>query len=308
MAKTSTVSYPSTIEQQPIIAKTKRVAIYIRCSSDEAKKEGYSPETQKEKLREHVKINGWQLDEKHIYEDIGHSGATDKRPDIQRLLKDARNREFDIVLVYRQDRFFRKLILLLNTVNELRDLGIEFKSITEGFDTSTPHGRAMFANAGAFAEWQREVGLESRNEGMIKAMKAGKWLGGTPPYGYKLNKETQRLEIEEEEIPIVKMIFSWLVDKKLSEYKIQQKMNAMKIPTKYDRLKRKKKTGSKYWWNRRTIGRILRNPICTGIYYYRKHKHLGRVRGKDNLRPKEEWIKIEELDPILPLKGAPPQA
>jgi len=273
----------------------KRAAIYIRCSSDEAKKEGYSPEIQEEKLKEFVKISSWQLDEKHVYnQDIGCSGSTDKRPDIQKLLVDARNKEFDIVLVLRQDRFFRNLKLLLNTVGELRDLGIEFKSISEGFDTSTPSGRAMFNNAGVFAEWQREVNLESRNEGMLKAMKKGKWLGGTPPYGYNLNKETQKLEIDKEETAIVKMLFEWLADDKLSEYKIQQKINAMKIPTKFDRLGRKKKTGSECWWNRRTIGRILRNEIYTGIFYYRRWKYLGRIKGQSNLRPKEDWIRIED--------------
>ena len=156
-------------------------------------KQGYSPETQKEKTEELINTDGNQLDKEYIYSDLGCSGATDKRPGLQKLLTDARNDEFDIVYVYRMDRFFRNLRLLLNTVGELRDLGIEFKSVTEPFDTSTPTGRAMFANVGVFAEWMREVGLESRNEGMIKAMEEGKWLGGTPPYGYKLNKETQKI-------------------------------------------------------------------------------------------------------------------
>ena len=90
------------------------------------------------------------------------------------------------------------------------------------------------------------------------------------------------------------MLFEWLANERLSEYKIQQKLNTIKIPTKYDNLGRKKKTGSKYWWNRRAIGRILRNEIYTGTFYYRKYKHLGRVKGENNLRPKEDWIKIED--------------
>jgi site-specific DNA recombinase len=287
------------VQPYPVMNTTvvpKKAAIYIRCSSDEAKKEGYSPETQKEKVEKAIKEYGWQINKNNTYSDIGFSGGVDKRPGLQRLLKDAKNKEFDVLVVYRMDRFFRNLRLLLNTVAELRELGIEFKSVTEPFDTSTPTGRAMFANVGVFAEWMREIGLESRNEGMIKAMRAGKWLGGTPTYGCRLNKKAQRLEIDEKEILVVKMIFHWLVNEKLSEYKIQQRINTMKIPTKYDRLKRKKKTGSKCWWNRRTIDRILRNPIYTGVYYYRKHKYLGRVKGRGNLRPKEEWIKVENPD------------
>ena len=294
MRNISTTLPTFSTKDQSQTMKPKRAAIYIRCSSDEAKKEGYSPETQREKVQHNIEENGWQINNNHIYSDIGFSGGTDNRPGLQQLLQDAKNKEFDVVIVFRMDRFFRNLRLLLNTVGELRDLGIEFKSVTEPFDTSNPTGRAMFANVGVFAEWMREIGLESRDEGMIKAMKAGKWLGGTPPYGYKLNKNTQKLEIDKEEVPVIKMIFKWQVDDKLSEYKIQKKINSMGVPTKFDRLGRRKKTGSKNWWNRRTIGRILRNEIYTGAFYYRKQKHLGRVKGEHNLRPREEWIKVED--------------
>jgi len=273
---------------------SKRAAIYIRCSSDEAKKEGYSPDTQREKTKKLIEDSNWHFEENNIYSDIGFSGSTDKRPDFQRLLAAARNKEFDVIVVYRMDRFFRNLRLLLNTVADLRDRGIEFKSVTEPFDTSTPTGRAMFANAGVFAEWMREVGLESRNEGMVKAMKEGKWLGGTPAYGYKFNRDTQKIEIEKNEVKVVKNLFKWLVKEGLSEYKIQQRINSMRIPTKFDLLGREKKTKSKYWWNRRAIGRIIRNDLYTGVIYYRKYKNPTRVRSKDNLRPVDEWIKVED--------------
>ncbi len=279
---------------QGVTLKTKRAAIYIRCSSDEAGKEGYSPQTQRDKTMDFIRANNYQINERFIYTDIGCSGSTDKRPDFQRFLKDAKNKEFDVAVVYRMDRFFRNLRLLLNTVAELRDIGIEFKSVTEPFDTSTPTGRAMFANAGVFAEWMREVGLESRNEGMVKAMKEGKYLGGTPPYGCKINKETQKLEIEKNEIKVVKMIFGWLVDEGLSEYKIQQRLNTMKVPTKFDLVGRKKKTGSTCWWNRKTVDRVLSNEVYTGTFYYRKYLHPGRTRNENNFRPKEDWIKVED--------------
>lgn len=269
----------------------KRAAIYIRVSSDEAKKEGYSPETQEEKLREFVIANNYELNEKHAYNvDLGCSGSTDKRPGLQKLLKDAENKEFDIVLVYRQDRFFRNLRLLLNTVAALRELGIEFKSLTEPFDTTTPTGRAMFANIGVFAEWMREVGLESRNEGMIKAMNDGKWLGASP-YGYKFNREIHKLEIDEEESKIVKMIFEWVVSDKLSKYKVQQRLNEKKIPTKWDKLGKQKPVNGQGWWNARTVERILKYETYTGKFCYRKYKSLRSTRKE--LRPEEEWIKIE---------------
>ncbi|MEA1964754.1 MAG: recombinase family protein, partial [Candidatus Aerophobetes bacterium] len=107
--------------KNPQSIKQKKAAIYVRCSSDEAKKEGYSPETQKERIQQSIEGNGWQTNNNYIYSDIGFSGSTDKRPELQRLLRDARNKEFNIVIVYRMDRFFRNLRLLLNTVAELRN-------------------------------------------------------------------------------------------------------------------------------------------------------------------------------------------
>lgn len=272
----------------------KRAAIYIRCSSAEAEKEGYSPEIQEEKLREFVKNNDWQLDERSIYKDIGYSGGTEKRPGLQKLLADARDKEFDIILIFRLDRFFRKLRILENILSELIKLGIGIKSISEPWaDYSNPSAKLSVQILGAVGEWQREITLEARNDGMVRAMKEGKWLGPSP-FGYDFNKKTQKLEINKKEARIVRMIYEWLIEEKLSEYKIQQKINRMKIPTKYDLIGKKKKTGSKCWWNRRTIGRILRNEIYTGTFYYRKRKYAGRVRGESNLRPKEDWIEVQD--------------
>jgi len=81
-------------------------------------------------------------------------------------LEDARKREFDVIVVYRLDRLFRNLRLLVNTAHELRELGIGLISVTEPFDTSTPTGRASLHLLGTMAEWQREVNLEARNEGL----------------------------------------------------------------------------------------------------------------------------------------------
>jgi len=287
--------------------KQKRVAIYVRCSSEEAKKsakfgdnksgeKGYSPETQEKAVRKFIENNNYQLVEDCIYHDIGYSGGTEKRPELQQLLKDAKGKRFDMVIVYRQDRFFRNLRKLLNFLDELSEVGIGVKSVTEEFaDYSTPTGRAALQVFGTMAEWQRNITAESRNAGMLRAMKDGKWLGGTPSYGFKFNRGTQKLEIDKEEVVVVRMLYSWLVDERLSMYKIQDKINKMGIPTKYDRMgwSHKKKTGSKCWWNRETVKRILTNEIYIGVHYYRKYKNPARIKKKSNLRPREEWIKVE---------------
>jgi site-specific DNA recombinase len=89
-------------------------------------------------------------------------------------LEDARKREFNVIVVYRLDRLFRNLRLLVNTAYELRELGIGLISVTEPFDTSTPTGRAGLHLLGTMAEWQREVNLEARNEGWKRI--ASFWL------------------------------------------------------------------------------------------------------------------------------------
>jgi len=272
--------------------ETKRAAIYIRCSSDDAKKEGYSPQNQEEKIKEFIKTNGYKLDKRHIYKDIGYSGGTEKRPELQRLMTNAKNKEFDLILIYRLDRFFRKLRTLENFLTDLSNYGIGVKSITESWaDYSTPSGRMNIQVLGAAAEWQREITLEARNAGMIKAMKEEKWLGPAS-YGYDI--KDQRLKINSEEAKIVKMIYEWLVYEELSEYKIQQRLNSMKIPTKHDNLGKRKPVNKKNWWSKRTLGRILRNEVYSGTFYYRKYLNPNRnLCVKNNLRPKEEWIKIK---------------
>jgi len=135
----------------------------------------------------------------------------------------------------------------VNTAHELRDLGILI-SVTEPFNTSTPTGRASLHLLGTMAEWQREVNLEARNEGALKAVKEGKWVGsGLPPFGYDFDPKTQRLKINEDEARVVRMVFEWLVSDGLTVYQIQKRLNEMKIPTKFDRIERKKKTGRGWW-------------------------------------------------------------
>ena len=108
-----------------------RVAIYTRVSSEDQAKEGYSLISQREKLQEYAKNNGYLLNEGDIYVDDGYSGKTENRPALKNLFNSAQKREFDVVLVYRLDRFFRNVRLLLESVETLGNYGVGLKSITE---------------------------------------------------------------------------------------------------------------------------------------------------------------------------------
>ncbi len=270
----------------------KKVAIYTRVSSEE-QVNGYSLGDQQEKLQDYCKSNGFLLEKRHIYREEGISGAKKERPVLSLLLQAAQNKEFALVLVYKLDRFSRSLKNLLELVADLERNGIGFKSITETFDTSTPMGKYMLQNLGSIAELEREMIRERTLMGQIKYLKEGNWKGGITPYGYDYNKETHKLEINKEEAKIVRKMYKWVAEEGSTSHSVQKRLNDLGISTKYGNLGKKKQVNGACFWKKRTVGRILTNEIYSGTFTYRKYKYLGRVRGEDNLRPEDEWIKIK---------------
>jgi len=270
----------------------KKVAIYTRVSSEE-QVNGYSLENQEEKLQDYCESNDFVLEQRHIYREKGISGTKKERPVLNNLMKAAQGKEFSLVLVYKFDRFSRSLKNLLELVGDLEKRGIGFKSTTETFDTSTPMGKYMLQNLGSIAELEREMIRERTLEGQIKYLKEGNWKGGITPYGYDYNKETHKLEINKEEAKIVRKMYKWIAEEGLTSHSVQKRLNDLGISTKYGNLGKKKQVNGARFWKKRTVGRILTNEIYSGTFIYRKYKYLGRVRGEDNLRPKDEWIKIK---------------
>jgi site-specific DNA recombinase len=263
----------------------------VRVSSDEQVKGGYGLEFQEQDIRAFCERNGFEL--LKVFRDDGYSGASVNRPGFQGMMEWAREKRFDVVVVWKLDRLFRDTKLTLQTVDELAALGIEFRSVQETF-THDSNGRFLLTIFAAGAEKERKDISLRMSAGRVAAAKRGTWIsgGGTPPYGYRYNPESKRLEIDEQEAPLVKQLFRWLIEDKWSLYKIQLRVNELRVPTKLDRLGRKKMTGSSCWWGKRTIGRILANEVYTGSFTFRKYRRLGSVRGERNLRPKEDWVTV----------------
>ena len=109
--------------------------------------------------------------------DVGVSGSKEHRPALDRLLRDSRKRLVDAVVVYRYDRFARSLRQLVNSLEEFRALGIDFVSIHEGVDTSTPNGRLVFGIFASIAEFERELIRDRVRSGLAAARVRGKRLG-----------------------------------------------------------------------------------------------------------------------------------
>src|SRR6266852_3821060 len=111
------------------------------------------------------------------YIDIGVSGAQRHRPQLDILMKDARKRRFDVVLVWKFDRFARSLKHLIESLDEFSALGIDFVSLTEGIDTTTPAGQLLFHIVGAVAQFERDLIVERVRAGMAHARAMGKRIG-----------------------------------------------------------------------------------------------------------------------------------
>jgi DNA invertase Pin-like site-specific DNA recombinase len=144
---------------------TKRAAIYTRISTGEQ-----NADLQTRELPEFCARRGWHLDAALTYSDV-MTGSKDKRPALDRLMADARRGKFDVVVVWKFDRFARSTSHLLRALEEFSSLGIDFISVTEAIDTSTPAGRLVFTVLGAVAELERSIIRERVTAGQ-KAAKA----------------------------------------------------------------------------------------------------------------------------------------
>ena len=149
-----------------------RAALYARVSTNG---HGQDPEMQLRELREYVSRRGWDLAGEYV--DLGISGSKEKRPELDRLLAEAHRRRFDAVVVWKFDRFARSVSHLLRALETFQSLGIEFVSLTEGVDTSTPMGKMVFTVLGAVAELERSLIVERVKAGLRNARAKGKRLG-----------------------------------------------------------------------------------------------------------------------------------
>jgi len=236
-----------------------KVAIYIRVSTEDQAKEGYSLEVQREYLESFAMREGYEVFK--VYCDDGISAYSTRRPALQQLLTDAKAKKFELVLVYKIDRFSRNLKDLLMLVDELSSYSVGFKSATEPFDTTTSAGKLMFQQLGSFAEFERNRIAERVFPGMIKGVQKGNWQGARfAPFGYAYNKVKKLLEVEEREANIVKLIYTMYLSGKSTH----------DIAAYLDKKGYKTRTGKQFY--NKFVCDILKNQIYTGkIVWNKKH-------------------------------------
>jgi DNA invertase Pin-like site-specific DNA recombinase len=147
-----------------------RVARYLRVSRIEQ-----NIHLQDDETKELAKRRGWVIAESYV--DHGVSGTRERRPQLDRLLVDAKKRKFDAVLVWRADRLFRSLKNMVITPDEWSSMGVGFVSATEVFDSTTPQGRLLMHLTSAFAEFERSVIVERTKAGIAAARRRGARIG-----------------------------------------------------------------------------------------------------------------------------------
>ncbi|OZV10750.1 hypothetical protein CIW83_18185 [Tissierella sp. P1] len=236
-----------------------KAAIYIRVSTLEQAKEGFSIAAQKDRLISYCKAKGWTIQD--IYVDDGYTGTNTDRPALQSLLKNMN--KFNIVLVYKLDRLSRSQMDVLRLVEgEFLKNNIDFVSLLESFDTSTPFGRAMLGILAVFAQLERETIIERTKLGKERRAKEGYWRGGgNVPIGY--NFINDELVIDDYESMQVKKVYELYLEGK----------GADAIADYMTRKGYKNNNG--YNWNSLQVIRVLSNPTYTGIVEYNGNQYEG---------------------------------
>lgn len=259
------------------------IAVYCRVSSEDQADRG-TIEIQKEFAAKYVNL--YNLEVFDYYCDDGVSGTLplEMRPEGKRLLEDAAKKRFNMVIFYKLDRIGRKVRVILNAVNDLDELGVTVKSMTEPFENETPTGKFLLTTLAGIAELDRDTILARMWSGAQLAAKQGRWLGGIVPYGYR--KTGKRLVISDEPIPgcriseedVIEIIYKMAGKEKATCAEIADYLNSMKIPTKYqiDKINNNPSTASATIWHPSRVAHIIRSTTYKGIHQYgKKTSHKG---------------------------------
>jgi len=242
-----------------------KVGLYTRVSTEDQAREGFSLEVQRDFLLKYAKDQGWEvfcsISGSRVYQDDGVSGYTLDRPALQRMLFDAGRKQFDLVLVYKQDRLSRNLKDMLNLLDQFTRWGIGYKSATEPFDTTTSAGKMALHMLGTYAEFERNRLVERVFPGMIRGVQNGHWQGARyAPYGYGYNKEKKLLELVPEEAEMVKKIYDMYLGNK----------STTQIAGHFYKTGIKSRSGCRF--QTKLICDILKNPVYLGkLVWNRKH-------------------------------------
>jgi len=242
--------------------------------------EGTSPEKQIEKILGLASAQGYDIDQKHIWQ-LAESGGSRERVGFAEALKAGNKGEISRIYVFNIDRLGRDLLEMLLFLRQLEDLGIDCWGAEKGQQLNG--NDFLFQIEGAVASKERQEILRRTQDGLLRAIKGGKYSGGIVAYGYRINPDTKQLEIEDNEAGTIRMMYKWCVEDRMSCIKIADRLNAMGISTRYQKDGRMLKKGklapekTDGIWRPNRVRYVLRNPAYIGKWVWGKRSKKRRA-------------------------------
>ncbi len=277
---------------------SKRAVLYARVSGDDRKSEDRNLKGQLDLCRAYAEQRGYAIVAELAEDDRGASGAAFELPRLNQTRELARTGQFDVLVTRELDRLSRDLAKQLFVESEFKQGGVSIEYVM-GEYPDTPEGGLMKHVRAAVSEFERLKISERMNRGRELKVKAGSVLVyARPPFGYRVMEQNHKwvLEVVEPAAQTVRLIFEWYTvgdgdGKPLSIYAIQQKLNALSLPSPADLRPREiPKQRPRGQWSKASIGRILQAETYAGVWHWRK---FAREQGKQVLRPAEEWVPVE---------------
>ncbi|CQR73356.1 DNA-invertase hin [Sporomusa ovata DSM 2662] len=257
-----------------------KVAAYLRVSTEEQAEQNISLPLQQSRLLAYCESRQWDLFD--FYIDDGYSGKDLSRPNMSRLISDAKASKFDMVLVVKLDRLSRRQQHVMYLIEDiLIPKNIGFASVTENFDTTTPMGRAMLGIMAAFAQLERETIVERVTDAKKEAAKQGRFMGGISPYGYSHDAATKSLKVDPLQADIVRFIFDEYLKGQVGYQGIADILQTRKVPPHTAKQ-----------WHRTTIRAILSSPFYIGMIPHKGVLHPGK---HEPIIDPEKWDEVQRL-------------
>lgn len=262
--------------------------IYVRVSTEEQAKEGFSIRAQEQKLKDYARIKDWAIHKIYIDEGISGKNIVD-RPQINELIKDIKKGYVKNVLIFKIDRLTRSTADLIYLINLFNEYNCAFNSLCESIDTQTPSGRMFIKIIGIFAEFERENIVERTKLGFERKVKEGYSLcTRTASYGYDRYVGDKIQKVNEKEAIIVREVFDMFTHKGMSFLDIAKNLNERNIPTKENSV-----------WHSRSIRNMLTNCNYIGNVRYATKDEERNFEVQGNHEPIIEIELYEETQELI---------
>jgi len=281
-----------------------KVAVYVRVSTPRQTLT-QTAEQQLQRLREYIQRQGWELTLDHIFRDDGYSGATLKRPGLDRLRDLVARAEIDRLLITTPDRLARNYVHQVLLLEELQRSGCQVEFLDRPM-SQDPHDQLLLQIRGAVAEYERTLIAERMRRGRQMKLQAGTLLPWSqPPYGYRLDPNRPRdpagVWVEPAEAAVVRDLFSWYLEEATSLNELVRRLQRLGLSS---------PTG-KARWHSTSVRRILTNPVYTGQVYAGRTRScsiqrrrsatrpVGRSAERQAFVPPEEWLLVATVPALI---------